>query len=133
MASIHTHWTQRPTRSDCEYLPCFRHVTGHSCHGPTHQCTGHGSVLHTRSFSLGRDPSAFDQQLSSSTIPLCSSWQMGSRRCVPPPQVAEHAAQSPSFHIKTGTFDEFIDSVYSYLMPGLLVLPRTRIYNLINV
>lgn len=52
------------------YIPCFLHVTGHNCQGPTHQLAGQGSSLQCRVFSLGRVPSAFDQQFSSSTIPI---------------------------------------------------------------
>lgn len=98
-------------------LPCFLHVTGHNCHGPTHQFAGHGMSLQCLVFSVGRVPSAFDQQFSSSTIPLSTkrffsqnyvvvfeqftvplfSWiHIGSLRCFPPPHVAEHAAHSPS-------------------------------------
>lgn len=107
-------------------LPCLRHVTGHNCHGPTHQCVGHGSSLQTRTFSLGRSFSACVQHSSSSTSPLLSSWQTDRRRCVPPPHVAEQTAHSPNFHLYTAFFVAFVDKVYSYFKPGLLLLPRTR-------
>lgn len=99
-------------------------VTGQSCHGPTHQWAGQGSLLHIRIISLGRVLFAFDQQFSSSTVPLSAWKQVEMRRCLPPPQVAEQAAQSPNFHVKLSSTVEFAARVYSYLIPGFF-LPRT--------
>lgn len=108
------------------HLPCRRQVTGHSCHGPTHQFAGHGTWLQTRSFLFGWSFSALDQQNSSSTMPLTISMQIGSRCWIPPSHVAEQADQSPSFQWYSGSFDSFAGNVYSNRMPGFLLLPRTN-------